>query len=216
MQIDIVNVDGQRVGALELSDAVFAVEVKEHLLWEVVKAQRAAQRAGTHATKTREHVRGGGKKPYKQKGTGNARQGSSRSPQFVGGGKVFGPHPRDYSYTVPKKVRRAALASALSLRAQEKKLVVVDKLALEGPKTKRLAGILKALGLPSAVVVDGKENVNLSRSARNLTAAKYLAPEGLNVYDILDHPGLVVTADAVKRIEARITAGATTAGSAEA
>ena len=123
----------------------------------MVKAQQAAKRAGTHATKTRDDVRGGGKKPYKQKGTGNARQGSTRAPNYVGGGKVFGPHPRDYSYTVPKKVKRAALASALSLRAQEKKLVVVDKLPFEAPKTKRLAGILKVLGVDSALVVDGKE-----------------------------------------------------------
>jgi large subunit ribosomal protein L4 len=215
MQIDIVNIEGKKVGSLELADAVFGAEVKEHLLWEVVKAQRAAKRAGTHSTLTRANVRGGGKKPYKQKGTGNARQGSTRSPNFVGGGKVFGPHPRDYSYTVPKKVRRAALASALSLRAQEKKLVVLDKLTFEAPKTKRLVGILKILGVPSAVVVDGKENVQLSRSVRNLPESKYLPPEGLNVYDILDHPGLVITADAIKKIEARIqSTGA--AGGAEA
>src|SRR5437016_3779058 len=152
MQIDIVDIKGKKVGQAALADAVFGAEVKEHLLWEVVKAQRAAKRAGTHATKTRAHVRGGGKKPYKQKGTGNARQGSSRSPNFVGGGKVFGPHPRDYSYTVPKKVRRAALASALSLRVQEKKLVVLDKLPFDAPKTKRLVGILKVLGVSSAVI----------------------------------------------------------------
>jgi large subunit ribosomal protein L4 len=215
MQIDILNIDGKKVGDLELSDAVFGAKVKDYLLWEVVKAQQAAKRAGTHSTKTRAHVRGGGKKPYKQKGTGNARQGSTRSPNYVGGGKVFGPHPRDYSYTVPKKVRRAALASALSLRAQEKKLVVLDKLPFDGPKTKRLAGILKLLGVPSAVVVDGNDNVNLSKSARNLTTAKYLAPEGLNVYDILNHTGLVVTAGVVKQIEARVTAKAG-AGTAEA
>jgi large subunit ribosomal protein L4 len=149
-------------------------------------------------------VRGGGKKPYKQKGTGNARQGSSRAPNFVGGGKVFGPHPRSYAYTVPKKVKRAALSSALSLRAQEKKLVIVDALSFDAPKTKRLAGILKVLGADSAVVVDGKTNTNLSRSVRNLPKAKYLAPEGLNVYDILNHPSLVITAGAVKAIEARL------------
>ena len=204
MQIDIVNIEGKKVGTIELADAVFGAEVKEHLLWEVVKAQRAARRAGTHSTKTRANVRGGGKKPYKQKGTGNARQGSSRAPNFVGGGKVFGPHPRDYSFTVPKKVRRAALASALSLRAQEKKIVVLDQLAFDLPKTKRLLGILKALGVPSAVVVDNKENVQLSKSARNLPSSKYLPPEGLNVYDILDHAGLVITAGAVKQIEARV------------
>ena len=204
MQIDIVNIEGKKVGDIEVDDAVFGAEVKDYLFWEVVKAQRAARRAGTHETKTRAHVRGGGKKPYKQKGTGNARQGSSRAPNHVGGGKVFGPHNRDYSYTVPKQVRRAALASAISLRANEKKLLVLDQLAFDGPKTKRLAGILKTLGVPSAVVVDAKENVNLSRSARNLTDAKYLAPEGLNVYDILDHGGLVVTASAVRQIEARV------------
>jgi large subunit ribosomal protein L4 len=179
MQIDVVNIEGEEGGArFDLADAVFGTKVKEHLLWEVVKAQQAAKRAGTHATKTREFVRGGGKKPYRQKGTGNARQGSTRSPQFVGGGKVFGPHPRDYSYTVPKKVRRAALASALSLRAQENKLVVVDALTFDSPKTKRLAGFLKALGLASALVVDGKENTNLGKSGRNLARSKCLPPRG--------------------------------------
>ena len=206
MQIDLMNIEGKKVGNIELADAVFGTPVKEHLLWEVVKAQRAARRAGTHATKTREFVRGGGKKPYKQKGTGSARQGSSRAPQFVGGGRVFGPHPRDYSYTVPKKVRRAALASALSLRASEKKLVVLDKLPFDAPKTKQLAGILKALGATGAVVVDGKENVHLSKSARNLPKSKYLAPEGLNVYDILDHETLILTEGAVRAIEARVQA----------
>src|SRR5579871_1671374 len=172
MQIDIVNIEGKKVGSADLADAVFGAKVKDYLLWEMVKAQQAAKRAGTHDTKTRDEVRGGGKKPYKQKGTGNARQGSSRAPNHVGGGKVFGPHPRDYSYTVPKKVKRAALVSALSLRAQEKKLVVVD----------------------------GKENANLSKSARNLPKSKYLAPEGLNVYDILNHGGLVIAADAIKQV----------------
>jgi large subunit ribosomal protein L4 len=204
MQIDIVNIEGKKVGQADLADAVFGTKVKDYLLWELVKAQQAAKRAGTHDTKTRDEVRGGGKKPYKQKGTGNARQGSSRAPNHVGGGKVFGPHPRDYEYTVPKKVKRAALASALSLRAQEKKLVVVDVLSFDAPKTKRLAGILKALGAESAVVVDGKTNLNLSKSVRNLPKAKYLAPEGLNVYDILKHPSLVIAAGAVKAIEARV------------
>jgi large subunit ribosomal protein L4 len=213
MQIDIVNIEGKKVGELALADAVFGAKVKDYLLWEIVKAQQAAKRSGTHATKTRAFVRGGGKKPYKQKGTGNARQGSSRAPNHVGGGKVFGPHPRDYSYTVPKKVKRAALASALSLRAQEKKLVVVDKLAFDAPKTKRLAGILKTLGVESALLVDSKDNANLSKSARNLPSARYLAPEGLNVYDILRHPGLVIAADAVKQVEARATADAAQAAS---
>jgi large subunit ribosomal protein L4 len=204
MQIDIVNIEGQKVGALELADEIFGAKVKDYLLWEMVKAQLAARRAGTHDTKTRANVNGGGKKPYKQKGTGSARQGSTRAPNHVGGGKVFGPHPRSYAYTVPKKVKRAALISALSLRAQEKKVVVVDKLSFEGPKTKKIASILKALGVPSAVVVDDAKNTAISKSVRNLPKAKFLAPAGLNVYDILNHTGLVITADAVKQIEARV------------
>jgi large subunit ribosomal protein L4 len=208
MQIDIVNIEGKKVGQADLADAVFGAKVKEYLLWEVVKAQQAAKRAGTHDTKKRDEVRGGGKKPYKQKGTGNARQGSTRAPNFVGGGVVFGPHPRSYAYTVPKKVKRAALVSALSLRAKEKKLVIVDALAFEAPKTKRLAGILKVLGAESAIVVDGKSNANLSKSTRNLPKAKYLAPEGLNVYDILRHPGLIIAAEAIKLVEARAQAAA--------
>jgi large subunit ribosomal protein L4 len=204
MQIDIVNIEGKKVGSADLDDAVFGTKVKDYLLWELVKAQQAAKRAGTHATKTRAHVRGGGKKPFKQKGTGNARQGSSRAPNHVGGGKVFGPHPRDYSYTVPKKVKRAALASALSLRMKEKKLIIVDKLNFDAPKTKTLALILKTLGAESAVVIDTKSNANLSKSARNLAASKYLPPEGLNVYDILNHPGLIIAASAIKEIEQRV------------
>jgi large subunit ribosomal protein L4 len=204
MQIDILNSEGKKVGETNLSDEVFGAKVKEYLLWEVVKAQQAAKRAGTHDTKTRAEVRGGGKKPYKQKGTGNARQGSNRAPNHAGGGVVFGPHPRSYAYTVPKKVKRAALASALSLRAKEKKLVVIDQLAFEAPKTKRIAGILKTLGLQSAVVVDGKDNANLFKSVRNLTRSKVLAPEGLNVYDILNHPALVIAAGAIKQVEQRV------------
>jgi large subunit ribosomal protein L4 len=211
MQIDVVNIEGKKVGQIDLADAVFAAPVKEHLLWEVVKAQQAAKRAGTHSTKTRMHVRGGGKKPYKQKGTGNARQGSTRAPHFVGGGKVFGPHPRDYSYTVPRKVRKAALASALSLRAKENKLVVLEGLAglfEGGPKTKKLVGLLKALGLTSALLVDDAQNRHLGKSTRNVPKSRCLAPEGLNVYDILKHPTLVIARDAIKAVEARVTGAA--------
>ncbi|HEY2731648.1 MAG TPA: 50S ribosomal protein L4 [Polyangia bacterium] len=204
MQIDIVNIQGKKVGSADLDDAVFGAKVKDYLLWELVKAQQAAKRAGTHATKTRAHVRGGGKKPYKQKGTGNARQGSSRAPNHVGGGVVFGPHPRSYEYTVPKKVKRAALASALSLRAKEKKLVVIDKLTFDAPKTKQMAGILKTLGLAKALVVDEKANTNLFKSVRNLAKAKVLAPEGLNVLDILNHSDLVIAAGVLKQVEKRV------------
>jgi large subunit ribosomal protein L4 len=201
---------------VKLDDVAFGARFNDPLVHESVRAELNARRKGTASTKTRAEVRGGGKKPYKQKGTGNARQGSSRAPNHVGGGKVFGPHPRDYSYTVPKKVKRAALACALSLRAKEKKLVVVDTFAFDGPKTKRMAGILKALGLESAVVVDGKENANLAKSVRNLPKAKYLAPEGLNVYDILNHPGLIIAAGAVKQIEGRIVPVAAEGGAAAA
>jgi large subunit ribosomal protein L4 len=204
MQIDVVNMEGQKVGQMEVADEVFGCKVREHLLWESVKAQRAARRAGTHATRTREFVRGGGRKPYRQKGTGNARQGSTRSPNFVGGGTVFGPHPRDYEYTLPRKVKRAALASALSLRAQEKKLVIVERLVMETPQTKRMVAVLKALGVDSALVVDAKDNGNLVKSVRNLTTFTCLPPEGLNVYDILMHSGLVIAKDVVKAVEARI------------
>jgi large subunit ribosomal protein L4 len=213
MQIDVVNTEGHKVGRMDLADEVFAAEVKEPLLWEAVKAQRAAKRAGTHSTKTREFVNGGGKKPYRQKGTGNARQGSARAPNFVGGGKVFGPHPRSYRYALPRKVKKAALASALSLRAREKKLVVVDKLALEAPKSQRIVGVLKTLGFDSALVVDAKGNQNLVKSIRNLAAHACLPPEGLNVYDILNHGGLVIAKDAVKAVEARVV-GAETEGPA--
>jgi large subunit ribosomal protein L4 len=208
MQIDIVNIEGKKVGSADLDDAVFGTPVKDYLLWELVKAQQAAKRAGTHSTKTRANVRGGGKKPYKQKGTGNARQGSSRAPNHVGGGKVFGPHPRSYEYTVPKKVKRAALASALSLRAKEKKIVIVDKLSFDAPKTKTMAGIIKTLGLKKALVVDEKTNANLFKSVRNLAKARVIAPEGLNVFDILNHSDLVIVAGAIKLVEQRVVSAA--------
>jgi large subunit ribosomal protein L4 len=214
MQIDVVNIEGQKVGQMEIADEVFATKVKEPLLWEAVKAQQAAKRAGTHSTKTRMHVRGGGRKPYRQKGTGNARQGSIRSPNFVGGGVVFGPHPRSYEYTLPKKVKKAALASALSLRAQEKKLVVVDKLTIEAPKSKRMVAVLKALGFSSALIIDAKGNLNLAKSVRNLPKHACLPPEGLNVYDILNHGGLVIAKDAVKAVEARVIGAETPASGA--
>jgi len=208
MQIDIVNIEGKKVGSADLDEAVFGTKVKDYLLWELVKAQQAAKRAGTHSTKTRANVRGGGKKPYKQKGTGNARQGSSRAPNHVGGGVVFGPHPRSYEYTVPKKVKRAALASALSLRAKEKKLVVVDKFSFDTPKTKQMAGILKTLGLAKALVVDEKGNTNLFKSMHNLSKGKAIAPEGLNVFDILNHSDLVIVAGVLKQVEKRVVPSA--------
>jgi large subunit ribosomal protein L4 len=201
--IDVKSLDGKKVGSVDLDDSVFGVEVNEHLLWEVVKAQRAKRRAGTHSTKRRDEVRGGGKKPYKQKGTGNARQGSTRAPHYVGGGKVFTPKPRDYEYHVPKKVMAGALRSALSLRAKEQKLVVVDSFTLDAPKTKLVDKAIKAFGGGSALLVDGK-NETLKKSTRNLQHAKYLAPEGLNVYDVLDHETLIMSRSTLDAVTARL------------
>jgi large subunit ribosomal protein L4 len=203
MQIDIVNIEGKKVGSADLADAVFGAKVKDYLLWELVKAQQAAKRAGTHATKTRAHVRGGGKKPYKQKGTGNARQGSTRAPQYVGGGKVFTPKPRDYEYHVPKKVMAGALRSALSLRAKEQKVVVIESFTLDAPKTKLVVKAIKTLGGKSALLVDAK-NETLRKSTRNLQNAKYLAHEGLNVYDVLDHDTLIMTRATLDAVTARL------------
>jgi len=173
-------------------------------LWEVVKWQRARKRAGTHSTRTVAEVRGTNKKPYRQKGTGNARQGSLRSHQMVGGGRAFGPHPRDYDYALPKKVKKSALRQALSLRAKEQKVIVVDGFALDAPKTKFVAKIIAALGAGKALLVDSKDNTGLHRGTRNLAKAKYLAPEGINVYDILNHETLVISAESAKQIEATL------------
>jgi large subunit ribosomal protein L4 len=212
---EVKNLDGQKVGELELDDAVFGAEVKEHLLWEVVKYQRAKQRAGTHSTLRRSEVSGGGKKPFRQKGTGNARQGSSRSPQFVGGGRVFTPKPRDYEYAVPKKVRAGALRSALSLRAKEAKLVIVDQFALGEIKTKRVAQVLAKLAAGKVLVVDGKDNRELQLSVRNLPTAKFVAPEGVNVYDVLNHETLLLTRATALALQERLRTGSTTLPAAE-
>jgi large subunit ribosomal protein L4 len=207
MKLDIKDLSGKSVGSLELDDSVFGAEVKEHLLWEVVKSQRAAKRAGTHSVKRPSEVRGGGKKPFRQKGTGRARSGSTRSAQWVGGGSVFGPKPRSYEDHIPRKVVQAALRSALSLRVKEEKLVVVRDFGVGG-KTKQLTAALKTLGLEKALIVDGASNETLSRAARNLVHStaktKFLATEGLNVYDVLDHPTLVMTEAAVQAITTRL------------
>jgi len=212
-KFDVLNLDGKKVSEIELADSVFAAEVKEHVLWEVVKQQLASRRAGTHCTLHRGEVRGGGRKPYRQKGTGQARQGSSRSPNFVGGAKVFSPKPRDYSYLVPKKVRALALRSALSLRASEKQLIIVDGISFAEPKTKKAAQMLDALKSPRALLVDSRTSVNLAKSMFNLPSAKFLPVEGLNTYDILHYPCLIMTVDTAKAIEARLASPTTNAGS---
>ncbi len=206
-KVNVLDLAGKTVGSLDLDESVFGAEVKEHLLWEVVKAQRAAKRAGTHSTKRMGEVRGGGKKPFKQKGTGRARQGSTRAPQWVGGGTVFGPKPRKYVEHTPKKVVQAALRAALSLRLKEQKLLVVKDFAVAA-KTKAVATALKTLGAEKALVVDGASNESLSRATKNLVRStaktKFLAHEGLNVYDVLDHPTLIMTQAAVEAITARL------------
>jgi large subunit ribosomal protein L4 len=199
MQVDVYNVENQKVGKIDLPDEIFAAAIKETLLWEQVKAQRASWRRGTHATKTRAEVSGGGIKPYKQKGTGRARQGSIRAPNHVGGGKVFGPQPRDYSYRLPRSARRAALRSALSLRAKEGALVVLEAFPVEKPSTKAVVGYLGKLATTSALLVD-VENEGLKRSTRNLSKSKFVDALGLGVYDILNHQKLVLTRAAVDAI----------------
>jgi large subunit ribosomal protein L4 len=199
-KVDVKNISGKSVGSVDLDDSVFGAEIHEHLLWEVVKWQLAKRRAGTASTKRIGEVRGSAKKVWKQKGTGQARQGSRQSPHFVGGGSVFGPKPRDYSYEMPRKAKKTALKSALSLRASENKLIVVDSFDTDG-KTKSVASALGALGTSKkTLIVDGKANDKLVRGAKNLATSQWLAPEGINVYDILRHDTLVMTKSAVESI----------------
>jgi large subunit ribosomal protein L4 len=200
-KFDVYDLEKNKVSEIELADAVFAGEVNEHLFYEVVKAKLASDRSGTHAVKNRSLVSGGGKKPWKQKHTGRARQGSTRASQWVGGGKAMGPKPRDYSYDVPKKVRKAALRSALALRSRDQKILIVEKWSPEAPKAKTAAQVLKKLGLVKVLVVDAAANVALEKSVRNLRGANFLAAEGLNVYDILKHDALVLTAASAKQVE---------------
>ena len=204
-KFDVVDLEKKKVGEIELADAVFAGEVNEHLFYEVVKAKLASDRSGTHAVKNRSLVSGGGKKPYRQKGTGRARQGSTRASQFVGGGKAMGPKPRDYSYEVPRKVRKAALRSALALRNQGGKIVIVQEWKPAGPKTAAAQKVLAKLGTKKALVVDEGANRALAKSVRNLDGSDFLALEGLNVYDILKHDELVLTASIAKKLEEKLT-----------
>ena len=203
--LDVINMDGTTLRQIELSDEVFNAPVKEHLLWEVVVAQRAARRSGTASTKSRSEVRGSTRKVYRQKGTGNARHGSIRAPIYVGGGIAFGPKPRSYAQRTPKKVRKGALISALSLRARENRLLVLDEFTLAEAKTKKMAEVLGTLGVDSGLIVDSIDNMNLIRSVRNLVHAKYIAPEGLNVYDVLKYRTLVVTEAVARQLEERLS-----------
>ena len=188
----------------KLNDAIFGAKTRAHLLHQAVVMQLANRRAGTAATKTKGFVRGGGKKPWKQKGTGRARAGSIRSPIWVGGGTVFGPTPRDYSYRMPRTARREALLSALSVKNRDGKLIVVDKFSLEAAKTKIMAQALAELKVTSALIVIAGADATIERSARNLPKIKVLRVEGLNVYDLLRYDHLVLTEDALKILEERL------------
>jgi large subunit ribosomal protein L4 len=191
----------QKVGEIELSEAVFGAEIKPYLLHEVVVWQLAGRRQGNACTKTRREVRGGGKKPWRQKGTGRARSGSRRSPLWRGGGVAFGPKPRDYSYTLPKKVKKAALKVALSDKLKEQKLTVMRGFDLSGIKTKAFVEVLKRFSTDDALIVTAGPDLNLEKSSRNVAKIKVLRAEGLNVYDILRYDRLLLLEPAVARIE---------------
>ena len=200
-KLDVLNVNGQKVDEITLSDTVFGVEVNEHVLYEVVKNQLANKRQGTQSAKTRAEVRGGGRKPWRQKGTGRARQGSTRSPQWVGGGIVFAPKPRDYRYTLPKKVRRLAMKSALSAKVQSGEMIVLDSLNMNTPKTKEFAQILKNLNANKALIVMGEKNENVIKSASNIQGVQTALVNTINVYDILKYDLFIITKDAVEKVE---------------
>jgi large subunit ribosomal protein L4 len=199
-KVALFKQDGSQAGEIELNDSVFGIEPNTHVLHEAVVMQRASMRQGTHAVKNRSEVRGGGRKPWRQKGTGRARQGSIRSPQWVGGGTVFGPTPRSYSYKLPKKVRRLALKSALSSKVQEENLVVLENIAIDAPKTKEVIKMLGALNVnEKALIVTADTDENVIRSANNLQGVKVLTVTEVNVLDLLTHDKLILTKDAAEK-----------------
>jgi large subunit ribosomal protein L4 len=200
-KVEVVDIQRQKVGEMEVDDRLLQAKEKSHLIYDVVRWQLACRRKGTAATKERSAVSGGGKKPWKQKGTGRARAGHSRSPLWRGGGKVFGPRPRDYSYALPKKVREAGLIAALSSKYQEEKLVVLDRFGLESARTRRFQEVLKGLGVSSAlIVIDGPDEI-LEKSARNIPRVQVLRVPGLNVHDILRHEHLIFLRSSLEKVE---------------
>lgn len=200
-KLDILNISGDRVGEIELNENVYGAEVNEHVLYEVVKNYLANQRQGTQSAKTRAEVRGGGKKPFRQKGTGNARQGTIRAPHFVGGGVAFAPKPRDYSYKLPKKVKRLAFRSALSSKINEGEVIILDSLAFDAPKTKDMVNVLANIKAErKALVVTLEKDENVVKSASNIKGVGSAFVGSLNVYDILNHTSLVLTKEAAEKI----------------
>ena len=199
--VSVYNMEGNEVGSMELNDAVFGVEVNEHLVHMAVVQQLANNRQGTQKAKTRSEVRGGGRKPWRQKGTGHARQGSTRAPQWTGGGVVFAPVPRDYSFKINKKEKRAALKSALTSRVEAQKFVVLDELKLEAIKTKDFVKVLNNLNVSKALVVMGDKDVVVEKSAANVPGVKTTQATLLNVYDVLKYDTVITTKAAVEKIE---------------
>jgi large subunit ribosomal protein L4 len=199
--VSVYNIEGKEVGTIELNDAVFGVEVNEHLVHMAVVSQLANNRQGTQKAKTRSEVSGGGRKPWRQKGTGHARQGSTRAPQWTGGGVVFAPTPRDYSFKLNKKEKRAALKSALTSRVEENKFIVVDALQFEEIKTKNFQAVLNNLSVSKALVVLEDDNKNAELSARNIADVKTARTNTINVYDIMKYNTVIATKAAVEKIQ---------------
>ena len=199
--VTVYNMEGKEVGTIELNDAVFGVEINEHLVHMAVVNQLANNRQGTQKAKTRSEVSGGGRKPWRQKGTGHARQGSTRAPQWTGGGMVCAPVPRDYSFKMNKKEKRAALKSALTSRVQANKLIVLDQLTMDAPKTKAMQNVLNSLNVNKALVVTKENDANVVLSARNIPDVKTALVNTINVYDVMKYNTVVLTKDAVAAIE---------------
>ena len=201
-KVAIYNISGDQVGEIELSDDVFGIEVNEYVLHEVVKNQLANRRQGTQSTKTRAEVRGGGRKPWRQKGTGRARVGSIRSPLWIGGGVTFAPKPRDYSYRLPKRVRKLAMKSALTSKVNNNEFIVLDELNIQIPKTRDMSNILKNLNVDKkALIIMDEKNEAVIKSARNIPGIKTALVNTLNVYDILKYDKFIITKDAVQKVE---------------
>ena len=201
-KVTMLNMAGESVGEIELKDDIFGIEINENAVHEVVKNYLANQRQGTQSAKTRSEVRGGGRKPFRQKGTGRSRQGSSTAPNHVGGGIVFAPKPRDYSYTIPKKVRRLAMKSALSSKVAGSEIIVIDALSFNEPKTKEMIKVLTAVNAgKKALIVLPEKDINVIKSASNIPGVKTTLVTEMNVYDIVNHNSFIVTKDAVNRIE---------------
>lgn len=204
--VNIVNTKNESVGQIELNDAVFNREVKEYILHDVVRMQRAAKRAGNACTKTRVEVSGGGRKPWRQKGTGRARAGTNRSPLWRGGGVTFGPKPRDYSFKLNRKVRQQAVSMALSARFQEGNLVVLDAFSLDQIKTKEFVQIMNVLDVDNGIIVTDNASENLTKSSRNVNGYKIMSSEGLNVYDLLLHKKVILLQPVIESLEKRLMA----------